>query len=654
MSSSNNNRVERRRQEGFLHRLTIRQRINYLIAIAAVSIISVATFVFISLSNIEAEYESLQKNATVGGMQTLEIEKHLNYISRTSRDIMLGGDYNKNMSKLTDRVNNIRQSFEILEGIKNSNESLALIKEAKSSTMLFLDNSMQLMRSLTREQIANENAAIYNNYKETLTPYANKSRDAFNKVVKLKEAELEKASLAMHDEIAAYKIILLVTSAIIVIAILIFATMIRVSIADTLTIFSSLMQRCATGDFSHREVKVAAGGPLSDMADSFNSLINQTERFISEINLSIANATNGDFSRPISNDGMQGAFVEAIGNVRGSISVMEEQDAKKRKDALNAELSLLNNGVSESMTVIQDNLSQNITDLKDVTQATKEGASLADESRSNIETIVQELHALNDQVSVNNESIGNLANQAGEITSIIELITDIADQTNLLALNAAIEAARAGEHGRGFAVVADEVRKLAERTHKATGEISVSIKTLQQEMSDIQTSAEKMTEVVEHASGQITGFEETLIRLNNNAGRIVTNSYYMENSLFIVLAKIDHILYKSRAYNSVIVGDAQLDMMSSDQCRLGKWYNDEGKRRFGATSSYPKVQQPHHIVHENANANIAYIHDGIEGSHLENGPEIIRRFKLMEEASNELFALMDNMLLEVKEVYSEA
>ncbi|MDX1294666.1 MAG: methyl-accepting chemotaxis protein [Sulfurimonadaceae bacterium] len=646
--------ADRRKQDSFLHRLTIRQRINYLVGIVAVSIISIAAFVFISLSSIEEEYKSLQANATVGGMQTLEIEKHLNYISRTSRDIMLGGDYDKNMAKLGDRVDKIRHSFEILEGIKNSSESLALIKEAKSSTMLFLDNSMQLMQSLTKGQIVNENAAIYANYKETLTPYANKSRDAFNKVVKLKEAELEEASMSMHDEIAAYKIILLATSVIIVIAILIFATMLRVSIADTLTIFATLMKRCSTGDFSHREVKVAKGGALSDMADSFNSLINQTEQFIAEINRSIANATNGDFSRPISDAGMQGAFVEAIGNVRESISVMAEQDEKKRKDSLNSELSLLNNGVSESMTVIQENLSQNINDLKEVTQATKEGASLADESRSNIETIVQELHALNEQVSVNNESIGNLANQAGEITSIIELITDIADQTNLLALNAAIEAARAGEHGRGFAVVADEVRKLAERTHKATGEISVSIKTLQQEMSEIQGSAEKMTEVVEHASGQITGFEDTLIRLNDNAGRIVTNSYYMENSLFIVLAKIDHILYKARAYNSVIVGEAKLEAMSSNECRLGKWYNDEGKRRFGATSSYPKVQQPHHIVHENANANIAYIHDGIDGSHIQNGDEIIRRFRLMEEASNELFALMDNMLIEVKEIYEDA
>ena len=98
-----------------------------------------------------------------------------------------------------------------------------------------------------------------------------------------------------------------------------------------------------------------------------------------------------------------------------------------------------------------------------------------------VDRTVEGMKAIADVVNQSAEAINELGKRGEQIGQVIEVITDIADQTNLLALNAAIEAARAGEHGRGFAVVADEVRKLAERTMQATEEVATSIKAIQEE-----------------------------------------------------------------------------------------------------------------------------------------------------------------------------
>lgn len=631
--------------EQTLQKLSIRKRMNYLVAASTLSVIGASVFVFFAFQSIEAQYENLQKYSTNGALQTLEIEKDLNYISRTSRDIMLGGNYDTNIVKLEEHTAKIKETFAELE--KNPDpESLPLIMKAKESTFAFLDNTMSMMHSLDKNSISTQSGAIYADYKKKLTPYADASRDEFEKVVKLKHQELSNTSNGLYSEINFYKYFVLIMGLSVAIIIFIFAAMIQRSITGALRDFTSVIKKVGSGIFSNTQVDTNPSTELGVMGQALQQLISHIEEFIHQINTSITNATKGDFSREISAKGMEGEFVDAIGHVGESIAIMKEQEGKKQRDALNSELSKLSIQVTESLTVIQKDLGHNIEGLKEVTTATKNAATLADDSRQTISTIIGELNRLTEKVGNNNEAISHIATRANEITSVIQLITDIADQTNLLALNAAIEAARAGEHGRGFAVVADEVRKLAERTHKATGEISISIKSLQQDMSDIQTSAEEMNEVVARSSQEINNFEDTLVQLNESSSGIVTSSYKMENNVFVVLAKIDHILYKSRAYTSVMLCQPQSTTQDAHQCRMGKWYDGEGKERFGKTKNFPLILEPHTMVHKKANQNLEYVKNIQADECLIQAPLIINNFKEMEEASEKLFGLMDSMLAE--------
>ncbi len=275
--------------------------------------------------------------------------------------------------------------------------------------------------------------------------------------------------------------------------------------------------RLAEGDFSgegavQRQASKDESGILqrsfTEMAASVRSLIKQLQEMSQHLASSseelTAAVTQSAQSMQEISDVVQGVSQgateqsKALAEVSGVIAKV--QDMVKTVASGAAEQAAAVEDTARLLGEIIEAIEQVAASAQGLAAGANQMAQAGEHGQKAVEDVVQGMQAIHEAVSGFGKRVEELGEQSGQIGAIVQMISEIADQTNLLALNAAIEAARAGEHGRGFAVVADEVRKLAERASKATKEIAALIGAIQKNTAE---SVQSMSATMQQVQGGV-------------------------------------------------------------------------------------------------------------------------------------------------------
>ncbi|GAB6068562.1 bipartate energy taxis response protein CetA [Methylothermus subterraneus] len=420
---------------------------------------------------------------------------------------------------------------------------------------------------------------------------------------------------------------------------------------DALEKIYQTLQKCRSGELHHRITGVHALGEVGKVAWELNELLDMCEAYFREMNTVFARAGRRDFGRPGLAQGLPGQFKTGMEYVNRALAEMRQNYEQQLATRLGASLYKLNSGnLIANLRLCQQDMQTVTQTLAEVVAIADANAQAASSSKHGVDEVRQAVSAIAAKVAGAAQIITSLSDTSKQVIKALSIITDIADQTGLLALNASIEAARAGEYGRGFAVVADEVKALSNRTKEAAVEISRILKGFGDSVAAIAAEANASVELADRMQPIVETFSARFGEFEAAANQTKLRATDAQETAFSTLVKIDHIIYKQNAYLAVAdaqkTAEAKAIAVDHHSCRLGKWYYEGvGKERFASLPSYRRLEAPHAQVHNSAQQALALSRQDIK-TDPKRIEAIVAQMGNMEQGSQEVMQVLTGLTQE--------
>ncbi|MDG4719098.1 MULTISPECIES: methyl-accepting chemotaxis protein [Thalassospira] len=267
----------------------------------------------------------------------------------------------------------------------------------------------------------------------------------------------------------------------------------------------------------------------------------------------------------------------------------------------------------DSLIAVRESFSDLSALLVETSKANEDARHQSGQSQAGLKNMSAQISEISQHIRAASEQISTLNDNAGQIGSILSMVDDVSRQTKLLAFNASIEAARAGEAGKGFAIVATEVRALANRATDATLEIGKLVRKIQAQADhadrDMQTNADSTSEL-ETDANMLLGRTEHILDISTQGQSAMSTAAILSE---IELANLEELELKLAVYR-VFMGlssATEADFPPETDCRLGQWYYDgSGQGLFAGSADFRALEVPHREVHDNARKAVAFYRKG--------------------------------------------
>ncbi len=432
--------------------MKIGARLGLAFFLVVMMMLIVGIFSLIKMVRLEKQISALVLDRYPKTVILNDLKSQVNIVARAIRNIQIigsGEEVDKEKKRITESRSQITKDIEKLTAVIRDEKRQELLKKmiaARSDYAHNLDNVISLISAGDRERARQE---MLTGLRSAQTAYLG----SIDTMIDSQSKEFELSGKQAHDTVQNSLIIITAILLCSAIAASLLAFFIVRSITRPMAELVRANECLADGDLTVR-IAVEGRDQVGLLADSSRRMVANLRDTINKMTETANQVASASVQLEATAEQIATGAEEAAAQVGTVATASEEMAATSSDIARNCQLAadssrLTSESATKGSEVIQDTISGMI--------------KIAEKVRHSAQTV--------DQLGARSEEIGN----------IVGTIEDIADQTNLLALNAAIEAARAGEQGRGFAVVADEVRALAERTTKATREISEMIKSIQNE-----------------------------------------------------------------------------------------------------------------------------------------------------------------------------